>query len=271
MNKYLRTTLNNAQRTIVYRARMVVWLLIDTLHFIIFPFIWLAIFGERQMIAGFTRADIITYYIAIAFVSLIANAHINRRIKIDIMEGDMNAYLVKPIRYYFYCISQECGYKLIAVPLFVVLLIIAYFIFPDYIVLPAKIATIIFFIVSLIMSYAISSLLEFIIGVATFWLGETTALLHAKQILENMFNGKIAPLSFFPTLLQSVAAILPFQYVAYIPAQILLERITPDKIIQHMASAVIWIIALSGIAWILWHKGIRAYEGTEGMTSRSSV
>lgn len=271
MNKYLRTTLNNAQRTIVYRARMVVWLLIDTLHFIIFPFIWLAIFGERQMIAGFTRADIITYYIAIAFVSLIANAHINRRIKIDIMEGDMNAYLVKPLRYYFYCISQECGYKLIAVPLFAVLLIIAYFIFPDYIVLPTQISTIIFFIISLIVSYAISSLLEFMIGVATFWLGETTALLNAKQILENMFNGKIAPLSFFPPLLQSIAGILPFQYVAYIPAQILLERITLNEIIQHMAIAAVWVAVLSCVAWILWRKGIRAYEGTEGMTSRSSV
>ena len=222
MNKYLRTTLNNAQRTIVYRARMVIWILIDCLHFLVFPFIWLAIFGERETIAGFTRADIITYYIIIAFVSLLGNAHINRRIKVDIMEGDMNAYLVKPIKYYFYCISQEFGYKLISVPTFILLILAAYFSFPEYLVIPTHIATIPLFFISLAMSYAISSLFEFMIGVATFWLGETSALLHAKQILESMFNGKIAPLTFFPPLLQSIAAVLPFQYVAYIPAHILL-------------------------------------------------
>lgn len=261
MNKYLKITGNNAERHLAYRFRMMVWIIVDILQFVMFPFIWLSIFSGRADIAGFTKEDIVTYYVVAAFVALAAHSHVSRITRMDIMEGGLNQWLTKPINYYLQNMFRELGYKVIAIFLILAVTALAYLALPNYIRLPQAVSTIFIFLLFLVPAYLIAHLIEFLIGIASFWIGETGALSNIKSIINTVFNGKLAPIHFFPPLVQLAAGILPFQYLGYIPAQIFLENISGPDIARHALIALLWVAALGTFAALAYRRGLRAYEG----------
>lgn len=258
---YWRLILTWIQRHLSYRARVLIWFFVDTVNFAIFPFIWLAIYGSRTAIAGFNRADIVTYYIIIAFISTVASSHISRIIRTDIMRGELNVHLLRPLSYIIFRSFQDVGYHLIFVPVSVFILIMASLLLPNYIFLPHSPVTVLLFTCSLILSYTISHCLELLVGFCTFWLGETNGPTQVREIADIVFSGQIAPLIFFPPLIQAISVYSPFQYLFYAPTQIYLQKMTLLQIAQNFAGALAWILGLFALIALLWRRGLRQYEG----------
>ncbi len=261
MKKYIKIVSNNVQRHLAYRLRVITWILVDVMQFIVFPFIWLSVYGDRTDIAGFTRADIVTYYIVVAFIALAAHSHVSRITRLDVMGGALNQWLVKPITYYWQNFFREVGYKCISIFLIAAITALVYFLFPQYIRLPESNMVYVHFVFFLFVAYFISHMFEYLIGILSFWIGETTALKQVKYVLNTVLNGELAPLHFFPMILQSIAALLPFQYLAYIPAQIFLENITGAVVYKHMVFAVVWAIVMKMIVEFTYRRGLKTYDG----------
>ncbi|MBI2990091.1 MAG: ABC-2 family transporter protein [Candidatus Magasanikbacteria bacterium] len=252
---------NYTQRYLIYRARLVIWALVDMVHFLIFPFLWLAIYGSRPEIAGYTREDIVTYYIILSFVSLGFTSHTGRHIRLHIMQGDLSVMLTQPVNYFFKQFIAEASYKIISVIIALVLLSGVFLFAPAYIHKPADIATIFFFAGSLIISFLISHLIEWGVGIGAFWLGEVRATEHAIQIVSIVFSGMIAPLSFFPAIFQRMADVLPFAFMAYVPAQIYLNQMEALEAAKQLLSGLAWVGAIGFLCWIMWRRGLKRYEG----------
>jgi ABC-2 type transport system permease protein len=249
------------QRHLAYRARVTIWAFVDLINFLIFPFLWLSIYGDRISIAGYSRADIVTYYIIIMFISLGFSSHILKQIKIDILNGEINSLLLKPISYLYYRFIHELSYKCIVLLLAILFFIGANIVTPSYIEFPHSWLYISLFLLSLVFSYVLSHAIQMIVGLSSFWLGENFGPDRLRHILEKVFSGELAPLVFLPTILQTTAFYLPFKYLSYFPAQLYLEQISLTEALHDFLMLGVWVIISWSIVWFMWKRGLRKYEG----------
>lgn len=261
MKKYLETIKQSILYCLVYRWRVVIWVLNDSVNFLIFPFIWLAIYGSREMIGGYSKADIVTYFLIIIVVKLVSDSHVSNSMREDIIEGRLNFYLVRPVNFIFSRCLHEVSYKLFSGIFFIPLIIVISLFFKQYLVLPQSILQLVLFLFSLILAFILSNAFQFIIGFACFWLGNNSGPNNLNHLADLVFSGRIAPLVFFPPFLKLIASVLPFKYISYFPAQIFLGQIGYQEILLGFIYAMIWIIVIWGIAYIMWRRGLKIYEG----------
>lgn len=260
MTKYVQLLKNWLSQHLIYRARVLIWFLFDSLHFLIFPFLWFTVYGARDAIGGFSRGAMVTYYLVAVIISSLATSHIGRLIRFDIIRGELNQHLVKPLPYIVIHGFRDLAFHVLIAPLVLGLLGVAHILFPTYVILPTG-ANVIFFILAIGCSYLLSSMIEIILGLAAFWLGETTGADQIKNISIITFSGQLAPLVFFPAVIQTVADWLPFKYLVYFPAQIYLGQLTAPIFWRGLSVCLLWIGILLCIGWFLWKRGLYRYDG----------
>ncbi len=251
----------NMKRNLIFRGRVVIWILVDTVTIVIMPFLWLGIYGERQMLAGMSRADLVTYYIIILMVGLLATSHVGNYIRLDIQRGALNQFLIKPISYLLYFQWREMGFRVLSGVIALILFICLRLALPEYVLLPASWLHFGAFLFFLVCARAISYSLQALIGLGTFWLGEVAGLGQLRFLLEKTFGGEFAPLTFFPAILQRIAFVLPFQYLYFIPAQVYLGRLSGMELVAQALAAVGWSLCFVTLVYLMWRRGIRIYEG----------
>jgi ABC-2 type transport system permease protein len=100
--------------------------------------------------------------------------------------------------------------------------------------------------------------LEFCIGMIAFWLVQVRVFKYMLQYAVFFFAGTLLPLDVFPNVLSSIAAVLPFQYLVFVPIQIFLEK-RPDVWLDFAAAAG-WIVAFYALARWSLVRGIARYE-----------
>lgn len=240
---------------------MIIWVGVDLMQLFIFPFIWLSIYGSRTEIAGYARADIVTYYIVMGLIAVGFTSHIARHVRVHIMKGDINKLLLQPVNVFLMYYISEAGYKSVTTIFTLILGFFLWLAFPQYLLLPENIITILVFALSLLLAFMLSQFLEYLIGLTSFWMGETRAIAHALEILKLIFAGAIAPLTFFPETFQYIANLLPFKFMGYIPAQIYLGNIAIREALLELTFGFGWLSVLGLLIYVTWKRGVKKYEG----------
>jgi len=249
------------QKHLAYRFRVGIWVFVDVIKFFCLPFVWLAIYQGRTEINGYTQTGMITYYLIMIFISLVTTSHISRIIRTDIMNGDLNNMVVKPMNYCLYRFTHETSYKLLSGFMALLIFFVAFYFLPQYVVMPANFVRLVFFVVALVFSLLLSFAFQFIVGMVAFWWGENSGAERLEEVLELAFSGAIAPLVFYPKLLQAVANFLPFKFLSYFPAQVYLGQIDYLGYWQGLAQVALWLSFFYVIVWQMWKRGIKKYEG----------
>jgi ABC-2 type transport system permease protein len=250
------------QKHLTYRLRFFIWTFGDSIYFFVMPFVWLAVYHGRAMVNGYSQADIITYYLIMVFVSLTTSSHIMRIIRTDIMNGDLNNTMLKPLNYCLYRFMHELSYKLLSGSVAVIIFFLAWLFFPQYISVSHNWLNLLLFLMALLVALLLSYALQFIAGFSAFWMGENTGAERLRQVLEIVFSGQIAPLAFYPLLIQKVAEVLPFKFLSFFPAQVYLGQVQFNEILFNLLMAVLWLLFFYLIVWLMWKRGVRRYEGT---------
>lgn len=53
----------------------------------------------------------------------------------------------------------------------------------------------------------------------------------------------------------------PFAYIIFAPTQVYLGKINLAEGLKYVFIEIIWLVALYFIIKIVWHKGLKKYEG----------
>jgi ABC-2 type transport system permease protein len=61
-----------------------------------------------------------------------------------------------------------------------------------------------------------------------------------------------------------VVDLLPFKYLAYFPAAVFLEKLTPAQMYQGLAIEFSWVVALVLLSRVAWSRGVAHYSGFGG-------
>jgi ABC-2 type transport system permease protein len=219
------------------------------------------VFAHTDLPAGYTLSRLVSYFIIIAAVSSGFISHCSRHVRGEIMDGTVSRRLATPLPYFWFIAMAEISYKYISGIIFSATLAIFYLSGSDILTFPTSFFQWLMFVFSVFLTFVISHLFQYIIGLFAFWLGDIKALQTTEEIIETIFSGRLAPLVFFTPAIQNISNYLPYKYLANVPADIYIGKIVPSEFLPTFLPGIVWVCVLSCLSVLLWHRGLRKHEG----------
>lgn len=233
-------------------------------------FLWGAVFAvhtpqAHQQLNGYTYREMVAYYLLVlvgrAFSSMPGLADSIAR---DVRDGTIKKYLTQPVdmlAYLFWArVAHKLVYYFVAIGPFALVFYLCRSFFAGW---PGPV-TLAACVLSLCLAFLIGFLLEALIGLISFWFLEVSSLLFIFMMLNYFLSGHMLPLDWLPAPLNGWVLYLPFQYLAYFPAAILLGRYTPDQLATHLAVECGWVALLFVANRVAFARGVRRYGAFGG-------
>ena len=260
--KYLMLLRTCLVESVTFRTQNLVWVLVGALPTLFAIVAWLAVYGGRRQIAGYTRGDIITYYLVVGIAWYIIGGRINVQVARAIKDGTLAQHLLKPYAALTYYILGEQTWKMVslilALPVYVVLL----FVFRHDVHLVetplraglAGLAT--------LLSATMFIILEVSMGMLAFWTTNTRNLFEVYDLFLYLASGELVPLALFPSWLHTALTGLPFRYTFSFPIEVFLGKLSDAGVAAGFLWQAGWLIVLLCVARALWVRGLRRYNAT---------
>jgi len=212
--------------------------------------IWFAVYAGATHIGDVTLQQMVTYAL-LGGLGAVRYELIIGTIGHALKTGEVAVWLLKPISFPLYVIVSELGRSLfrlvfLALPTVVVVALI-YGMLP-----PASLFDGVMFVAYMLLSYAIICLVSAVFGLVAFWLLTSFSLEWLMQAILNLLSGSLIPFWFFPQPFGSVAAHLPFAWIAYYPGAVWLGRLAPDQTLLYFAIGLGWAFLLALAVVVLW-------------------
>lgn len=251
------------QRSFAYRFTILAYRVGELGEILILVLMWRAIYsgGGGVGIKGFSETEMITYVLIGNFFRMVVRNFLSNVIAIDIKEGRLSMYLIRPMSYFHYVLSREVGRILLVSAVSLVtqsLLILSFsktFIWNPN---PAVIALITLMIA---LAFVSELLISYLVGLIAFWTDEVDGIYTTVDRLKQFFSGGYFPISLLPAAFVRVSFLLPFAYSFFVPAQIYLGKISLGVGVQGLVVQSAWIIFLYALIHVVWKRGLVKYEG----------
>ena len=258
VRKYLTVFRVNWLNSLQYRAPTVIYIVGYTLYIAVLLFLWTAIYREGGRVGTYALSEMVTYYLLMFAINTIVISYVSWEIIDQIREGFFSHFLVKPVNYFAYWFTMNASGKLFETAV-IALVVGAFWVVVGPVVrLPMDPSTYLVFAVAVGLAVILAFELEFCIGLIAFWLVQVRVFKYMLQYAVFFFAGTLLPLDVFPNMLSSIAAVLPFQYLVFVPIQIFLEKRADPA--SDFAVAVVWIAAFYVLARWGLARGVRRYE-----------
>jgi len=223
--------------------------------------LWFAIFkgSQSQLIAGFDRANYLSYALWAAFFARIATSWMYEFKMIEeVSSGTLNSLLVRPMSFYEYYLSQLMGYKFITTVISLIVPILAAKLFhlpTIYSRIPLAVVLCFYY---LILVHTIS----FLISCAAFYFTKISSFTVAKNLLFWILMGELFPLDLLPGQYKDLFLKLPFSSGVFTPVGYIIGRVQLDVVIEGFISVTISLIVLNFMGYFIWKKSLAEYTGT---------
>lgn len=244
---------------ISYRFDLVMGWLSSVVLILTQYYLWKVVFQQQAMINHFTFQDTATYLV-LAWVirPFYSTVGLSRDIQDKFLIGRISYDLLLPTNYQLYntliTYGQNCARLVITgIPTFFMFVCVLGLETPTSINLIA-------FIISIHLSFTISTTLSMIVGLCTVYLKNIEGAIQLQGFLISILSGALVPLAFFPPILQRISEILPFRYLVFTPITIYLGKLTAYEIFTQLAIQLIWCLVLILITQLFMQKAMRKME-----------
>lgn len=267
LTKYLTVLRIGLADRFAYRANFLIGTVMRLLPFVTVVLFWGAVMENARPDAfgGWNRNNIVGYFVLVFLARAFSSMPgLSREVGTDIREGGLSKYLLRPIDYATYRLllrlSHKAVYLVTLAPPFAVFVWIVGDHFPD----PPGLVRLAAGTASLLLAFVIGFHFHLLLGMLGFWFLEVTGFLFAVELIEYFLSGQLIPLDLLPAWAQGIAAWLPFQYAAFVPAGILSGKLPEEQFLPLLAAEAAW----AGGLWLLcrwvWARGVRRYAAFGG-------
>lgn len=255
------------EERLVYRADFAFATLVRFLPIVTQIFLWGAIYqaGGQTTLNNYTYGDMVAYYLLVmvgrAFSSM---PGLTTGIARDVRDGTIKKFLLQPIDLldwlFWHRIAHKLVYYVVAIGPYALVFWLCRGFFPgwpDGITWAGGIA-------ALMLSFLIGFLIESWLGLVAFWFLEVSSLVFVYMLLNYFLSGHMLPLDWWPEPVSQAIQLLPFKYLAYVPAAIFLQKYTPGELGRELLIALGWVVVLFLLnRWTL-ARGLRRYSAFGG-------
>jgi len=223
--------------------------------------------SESTTHGGLTYENVVAYYL-LTFVSRAFSSMpgLAGGIARDVRDGTIQKYLIQPIDQINYLLMTRAAHKLVYYGVSAIPFAIAFYLcrgfftgWPDPLMLAGGIA-------SLVLAFFLGFFFEVSIGLLSFWFLEISSFLFIVMSLNYFLSGHMVPLDLLPGGLRTVLEWLPFQYLAYFPAKVLLGTpdMTHEELAWGLAGQIAWLALFALLSRMLYWRGLRRYSAFGG-------
>ncbi len=263
----LRTSI---EERLVYRADFAFATLVRFLPIVTQVFLWGAIYqatGPRdpKVLSGYTYGDMVAYSLLVmvgrAFSSM---PGLTTGIARDIREGTIKKFLIQPVDLLDYLFWHRVAHKLVYYAVALVPFALVFWLcrgyfrgWPDWI-------TIAGWCVSLVLAFLIGFLIESLMGLCAFWFLEVSSLVFVYMLLSYFLSGHMLPLDWLPAPYGDWIRLLPFKYLAFVPAAVLLQKYDHQGLAFELGLGFAWVLVLYLLNRLALARGLRRYSAYGG-------
>jgi len=260
MKKYFFAFKNSVQNYIIYRFNTFAMFISESMVFLAFFYLWNSIYRQGGQIGNYDLQDIIFYYFAVNFVTLVIKGRdIAWEVGDEIRLGRITSILLQPISYSKYKFAQIMGgYFFRGVMYILIFSLVGIFLFP-YLQFQIDFSRGALFLASMGIGGVIYFLFFYIIGLTTFWFGLVRGFNFGFSMLVVFLEGSLVPLDLLPPVINKINYFLPFKYIMFVPVSIFTGRM--DAEINLFLVPLVWIAGFYFLSKFIFKKGIKAYEG----------
>ncbi len=264
--KYRHAFVLGLQGNLVYRWNFAVRASFSLLHLAYVFILWGAAFSGQESLAGFNLGQTLTYFVTILVLQFFISAmNEDYEVSEEIRNGLINQFLLKPIHYFSYRFSIFVAARLVSGSLALIPLLLALPLLWPHLEYPTVAWTYLAAVPALILSACLQFTLAYCFGLLTFWFLEIQSFVILSLAVESMLGGQVFPLDLLPAPLYELSSYLPYYYQMYFPAALLTGRIaTPEAALQGLGIQLFWVVALYGVAQLLWLRGLRRHTAVGG-------
>jgi ABC-2 type transport system permease protein len=262
---------------LTYRGDFVLGTLVRFLPIVTQVFLWTAVYGasDGQSIQGYGYRDMVAYSLLVmlarAFSSMPGLAGGIAR---EIREGSIKKYLTQPVDMLGFLFWSRVAHKLVYYAVACGPFALVFWLLRDYFARPLDAVTVLAFGTSLILGFLIGFLTESLIGLIGFWFLDVSSLIFIFMMLNYFLSGHMLPLDWLTNALpensawrvvaQGALACLPFQYMAYFPASVMLGKVTGANLAWNLLLELGWVLALYGLNRLAFARGVARYSAFGG-------
>lgn len=266
LGKYVSVFKLGLQNTFVYRWNYFLRALFALIPLAGTVFLWRAIFNERGGgMHGYDYGSMIYYYLLMILVSnLVTPTEDEWQIAADIREGQINAFLTKPLSYLAYRLSIFLSGRLVYTLVTILPIALIFLWFREFIRLPSNGGAYVYSLVSLLMAGMIQFFITYSIAMMAFWILEISTIVFIVYSFEYFLGGQMFPVDIMPAAVQAAMKWLPFYYELFCPIAIFLERLKGAEMAQALAIQTAWLLATWATAHLMWKRGLGHYQAVGG-------
>jgi ABC-2 type transport system permease protein len=172
-----------------------------------------------------------------------------RQVRTGAIDGD----LLKPIDFHFHMLARSTGEMIFRI--FVIALptmLVGYYLFD--LQLPATVQTGLLFVVAFLLGYIVNFQLEFLLGAVSMVTMEIDNIDWAFHATTRFFSGEHVPLWLFPGILGTLAGILPFRSIYFVPLSIYTGVMRGSAITQAIVFQIVWAVLLFIVSRWVWER-----------------
>ena len=254
------------EERLVYRGDFAFSTLVRFLPIVTQIFLWNAIYQDDpdRALRGYRFGDMVSYYLLVMLARAFSSMPgLSTGIATSIADGSIRKYLIQPVdlldHLFWHRVAHKLVYYAVACGPFALVFWLCRDWLPGWPAWPVLMA----FVASLLMGFVIGFLIEAWIGLVAFWFLEVSSLIFIYMMLSYFLSGHMIPLEYLTPWLP-FAEFLPFRFLAYTPAAILLGRIPEVALWGELQLQFAWIVFLMVLNRVTFTLGVRRYSSWGG-------
>jgi ABC-2 type transport system permease protein len=253
----------SVQQQFQYRVANYFFMIGMVVEPVIYLVVWSTI-AEAQggEIEGFTPGTFAAYYIV---WTLVRNMNIvltpfswEWRIK----DGQFSGQLLRPIHPIHEDIASFVGWKLVVIVLWIPIAVVLSLLFePELDPTWHQVAV---FAVAIWGAFLIRAIMQWSLGLITFWTTRVGAIFDAWYLSEMLLSGRLFPLQLMPPWMQTISWYLPFRWTFGFPITALTGPITDRELAVGLGFQCFWILVAIVVMKLVWPHAVRRFSSVGG-------
>jgi ABC-2 type transport system permease protein len=268
VRKYIKIYRVSLTERMTYRGDFILVTFLRFLPMVTTILLWQAVYlgAGRSTLAGYRFSEMIAYLLLVQISRMFSSMPgLAGGIAREIREGTLKRYLLQPIDMIGYLLTYRVAHKCAYITASVFPYGVLFFLCRNYFdTLPTDPITWAAYAVSLFLAFLVGFFFEASVGMVGFWLLEVTSLLYIVMTLNFFISGHMLPLDLLPPFWVWVLKLLPFQYMAYFPAVVLLGKVKGMNLVYGLLGELAWAVCFMVLAKVLFRIGLRRYSAYGG-------
>lgn len=206
----------------------------------------------------FSRADFAAYFLVFLIVGHLTMSWDAFEFAQRVRDGSLSPRLLRPLHPIHTDVAFNIAFKLTTSAMLLPVWVLLFFILKP--TPPPSGWSLALALPALVLAGILRYIWQYSLAIFAFWTTRVEAINQLYFTLDGFLAGRIAPLALLPGWLGVLAYYSPFRGMGAFPVELVLGRVTPDRILPGFALQIVWIALGLALFRVLWAAGIKQYS-----------